>query len=266
MSPRIDPVAEAVILAGAGRAILLQLARPEVGYGVARHSDFAQNPMGRLHGTLMYVYAVMSGTDADREIAAGYVSRMHVAVRGPGDSTSPAYDARDPELQLWVAATLYDTARLVFERALGHLPEREADDLYRRYAALGTALDVPKGAWPQDRGDFARYWSGAERLLRVDDTIRAQADDLWRAVNAPWWVRRLMPLNRFVTAGLLPAEVRDGFGLAWSPRHQRRFDRLWRGVAAVYPHLPAVVRTAPQRYYLRRLRRLSAGASGRSSH
>lgn len=256
---RVDPVSEAVILLGAGRAILLQLARPEVGHGVARHSSFAQNPMGRLHGTLMYVYAVMAGTSADREAAAEYVSRRHTPVRGIDEGV--AYDARDPALQLWVAATLYDTAIVVHDRVLGHLPEAEADRLYARYAALGTALDVPEGLWPVDRAAFRRYWAEASQRLEVDDTIRAQADALWRASEAPWWVRRLMPLVRFVTADLLPGPVREAFGLRWSAGAKRRADLVWRVVAGVYPRVPTRVRTWPQRYYLGRLRRIVAASA-----
>jgi uncharacterized protein (DUF2236 family) len=259
VSRSIEPWSEAVILAGAGRAILLQLARPEVGHGVARHSDFARNPVGRLHGTLMYVYAVMAGTPADRAIAASFVTRMHGPVHGPDplDETVPNYDARDPELQLWVAATLYDTAMGIYERVLGHLPEARADAVYAHYAALGTALDVPAGAWPADRLAFAQYWRAASQQLAVDDTIRAQAESLWKAEAAPAWVRRLMPLTRFVTAGLLPGDVRDQFSMDWTPADRRRFDRLWSVVAALYPRLPARLRTWPQRYYMRRLRRLN---------
>jgi uncharacterized protein (DUF2236 family) len=119
---RIDPASEAIILAGAGRAILLQLASPGVGHGVARHSTFAENPVDRLHGTLMYVYAVMAGTPDDRALAQRYVRRKHEPVHFGGSEEVPAYDARDPELQLWVAATLYDTAILVHDLVLGHLP------------------------------------------------------------------------------------------------------------------------------------------------
>lgn len=255
--PRVDPASEAILLAGAGRAILLQLARPQVGYGVARHSDFARNPMGRLHGTLMYVYAVMAGTPDDLTLASGFVSRMHTPVHGPADARAPAYDARDPELQLWVAATLYDTAATVYRCVLGNLPERAADELYQRYAALGTALDVPPGRWPADRHAFAEYWAESLRLLSVDATIRAQADALWAAEEAPGWVRLLMPFNRWLTAGLLPEGVRKAFGLRWSARQQRRLALLWRMLAVTYPRLPRRLRVWPQEYYLRRLRRLA---------
>jgi uncharacterized protein (DUF2236 family) len=265
VSRSIDPWSEAVILAGAGRAILLQLARPEVGHGVARHSDFARNPVGRLHGTLMYVYAVMAGTPADRETAASFVTRMHGPVHGPDpeDESVPSYDARDPDLQLWVAATLYDTAMLVYERVLGHLPEARADEVYARYAALGTALDLPAGAWPPDRAAFAAYWCEASGRLSVDDAVRAQADALWRAESAPAWLRLLMPFNRFVTAGLLPPAVREQFSMPWTARDRRRLDRFWAVVVVLYPRLPRRLRTWPERHYLRRLRSVAASGGTR---
>jgi uncharacterized protein (DUF2236 family) len=49
--------AEAVLIAAGGRSILLQLADPAIGHGVADHSDFASRPVDRLRGTLTYVYA-----------------------------------------------------------------------------------------------------------------------------------------------------------------------------------------------------------------
>jgi uncharacterized protein (DUF2236 family) len=56
MTLRLTDVArEGVLLAGGARAILLQLANPAVGRGVARHSDFASNPLQRLRNTLSYV-------------------------------------------------------------------------------------------------------------------------------------------------------------------------------------------------------------------
>ena len=53
-----DIGAEGVLLAGAGRAILLQIANPAVGHGVAEHSNFVARPFDRFRATLTYVYAV----------------------------------------------------------------------------------------------------------------------------------------------------------------------------------------------------------------
>ena len=50
---------EAVVLAGAGAAILLQVAHRPVGAGVAAHSAFTADPMTRLRHTLAYVYAAV---------------------------------------------------------------------------------------------------------------------------------------------------------------------------------------------------------------
>ncbi|HWR85066.1 MAG TPA: oxygenase MpaB family protein, partial [Rhodoglobus sp.] len=49
---------EAILLAGGGAAILQQLANPVVAAGVAGHSDFAERPLDRLHGTLTYLYVI----------------------------------------------------------------------------------------------------------------------------------------------------------------------------------------------------------------
>jgi uncharacterized protein (DUF2236 family) len=52
---------EGALLAGGARAILLQVAHPAVGRGVAEHSDFATRPLDRLRTTLTYVYCVTFG-------------------------------------------------------------------------------------------------------------------------------------------------------------------------------------------------------------
>src|SRR6266508_5561707 len=106
---------EGALLAGGARAILLQIAHPAVGQGVAEHSDFAARPLERLRATLTYVYCVIFGSPEEIEAVAAMVTAAHRNVTGTG------YRASDPELQLWVAATLYDTAILVYEELFGPL-------------------------------------------------------------------------------------------------------------------------------------------------
>lgn len=250
-----DLAPESVLLAGAGRAILLQLAYPPVGHGVARHSGFVDDPLARLHGTLTYIYALTNGTEAQAAAARRWVERAHAPVHADAaiDGSHPSYDANDPHAQLWVAATLYDSAMVVYEALFPPLPAEAAERIYREYAVLGTALRMPADAWPATRADFATYWESMSAQLSVDRTILKVGRNLLAARNAPAWIRVLMPVARLLTAGLLTPELRADFGLRYGPVHDGAFRTLLRIVALVFPRLPARLRHAPLHYYLRRL-------------
>ncbi|MEO6942432.1 MAG: oxygenase MpaB family protein [Terrimesophilobacter sp.] len=244
-----DVSGEAVLLAGAGRAILLQIAHPAVGRGVARHSDFSSDPLRRLRNTLTYVYVVVYGTPEEVARIARAVNATHVQVRGD------QYDASDPDLQLWVAATLYQTAIEVYERVVGPLPPEDVEQLYRDYAVLGTTLTMSPGLWPKDTEAFRKYWLSTLATLRVDDEVLAVSRALLHPTGGPWWIRRMMPLVRLITAGLLDESLRTTFELPWDARRQRRFDRTMRMMARTNRILPARLRHWPREHYLARFRR-----------
>ena len=243
---RIGDVAdEAILLAGGARAILLQLANPAVGRGVAEHSDFANRPLDRLRGTLTYLYVIVYGTPDESAIVARRVGAAHAPVRGDG------YDARDETLQLWVAATLYETAMRVHELVLGPLGDADSESLLADYAIVGTALGVPASAWPSDRAAFTEYWERATANLRVDDSARRVAQELLHPRRGPVWLRLSMPTIRVVTAGLLSDDLRTAYGLALN---STKYSRLVRLVRVVYPRLPRAIRHWPKRHYLRKFR------------
>lgn len=245
-----DMAPESVLLAGAGRAVLLQLANPAVGHGVARHSDFAADPLKRLHATLSYVYALTNGTPAQQKLAKSSVQRAHLPVKGGPGPGHPAYDAADPALQLWVAATLYDSAMQTYSAVFPALAPDAANTIYRQYGVLGTALGMPAELWPSTRADFACYWNRQLGQLHVDDTIRAVARDLLAAQNAPVWIRALMPTARFLTKGLLPPSARELYGFHWSPRQDKALAATFRAASVLVRITPARIRHAPMRHYL----------------
>lgn len=234
-----DVSGEAVLLAGGAAAILLQVADPAVARGVAAQSNFADRPLDRLHGTLTYLYVTAFGTPEEAREVARAVGGVHRPVPG----------ATDAQLQLWVAATLYATAMRVRELVFGVDDPAEADALLAEYAVVGTALGLPRSAWPADRASFDSYWAGRE--LNVGDDARAIAAALLHPAR-PRWLRALMPTIRVVTAGLLDADLREAYGLEFDAR---RFDRLVARTRAIYPKLPARLRRWPARYYLTRYRR-----------
>lgn len=240
---------EGALLAGGARAILLQIAHPAVGRGVAEHSDFSYRPLDRLRATLTYVYCVTFGTPEEIKAVAAQVTTAHRSVTGAG------YRASDPELQLWVAATLYDTAVLLYEELFGPLEPTRADRVYGQYAVLGTALQVPAGLWPADRAAFRAYWDRMVDTFEVSDDARRVARDLLSAEHAPLLLRAAMPLNRFLTAAWLPERILAQYGIPWDSSQQRRYDVLRKVGAPVYRLLPVPLREAPKTWYLRDMRK-----------
>ncbi len=173
------------------------------------------------------------------------VDRQHRHVRSrPGDPV--AYDAFDPELQLWVSACLYTGLEDVHRILFGPLDDAERDVMYRHAARLGTTLQVSEDRWPADREAFQRYWDDGVRRIEMDDVTRRYLQGIARAdfVAAPlrWSIG---PVNELLTMGFLAPRFRDELGLPWSPARQRAFDSLVGTAAAVHRRLPGPVRAFP---------------------
>lgn len=238
-------LADSTPVAAGGRAILLQIADPVVAAGVRQHSDFARRPQQRLAHTLMFVYAVIVGTKADSATAAGLVNRAHRPVAG----------ADDVDRQLWVAATLFDSARQAHDLFGTHISAARAEEVLAAYAPIATALRVPADRWPASVAAFDRYWQQTLAGLEVTDDARGVVRDLLHPRFAPLWVRAVMPLVRIVTVGMLPDGLRSQYGFAWGPREERRFRRTVRAVAGVRALVPGALLRLPGPLLLRAMRR-----------
>ncbi|MGH1549357.1 oxygenase MpaB family protein [Leifsonia poae] len=249
-----DIASEALTLAGGGRALLLQIAHPAVGRGVVEHSDFATRLMDRFDGTMVYLTASMFGTPDELRAIRRIVNRAHAPVRG-GGANGAAYNAYDPDLQLWVAATLYQTMMELHRRVFGSLTDRQADAVYRDMTAALSNLQLSPDRWPATRAAFDDYWNHLVNTLAVDADVLAVSRQILYPSAVPWWFRPSAPMLRLVTAGLLPESVRAQFRLTWDERRQRRFDRLLRWTRVLYPWLPLRLRHLPRDRYLAKLRR-----------
>jgi uncharacterized protein (DUF2236 family) len=240
---------ESLLIIGCGRATVLQNAHPGIALGTAAHSGFARRPLSRLHNTMIYLYGVVFGTREEADKVSRAVVALHRKVTGPG------YAADDPTLQVWVAATMYDTAVVLYEGAFGPLTPTEADECYQQYSVLATAIGCPREAWPASRQDFTSYWQGMIADMRIGDTSREIARALLYPSHIPVVWRTVLPLHRFVTIGLLPEPIRDGLGYSWTPRKARILRYGLRLLAVLYPRLPHKLRHAPMKAYVGIIRR-----------
>lgn len=235
---------EPVVFMGGGRALLLQVAHPLVAAGVAQHSNYQADPWGRLYRTLDTTVKIVFGTPEISERAGSKLRRRHDYVTGESDDGVP-YHAQDPELLLWVWATLVDTALLLYERCLGPLPRADRERLVAEQTLFAHACGVPDDRCPASLAEFEAYF---ERMvaeeLRVTPAARAVADSMATSA-APVALRPAFAVHSLVTAGLLPPTVREDYGMAWTARRQRRLDAWLRAVGTGVRVAPVALRALP---------------------
>ena len=237
---------EPVILLGAGRALLLQLAHPHVAAGVHEHSDFQSNPFKRLQGTLEATYTMVCGEPSLAEGVGRRIRWIHDFVTGP------AYQANDPANLLWVHATLLDTALGQYERLVAPLSAADRETYYEEMAVVAEGFGCPRSAQPATITEFEAYFDEQVRAIGVTDVGRQLARDvvsptLPLGLHVP--LAPALALQRLLAVGTLPPRVREQFGFEWSDTRQRRLDRFEAGVRRTLRAVPRPARIAPINVY-----------------
>ena len=241
---------EAALLLGAGpRALLLQIAHPLVAEGVDQHSDFRADPWARLAGTLRSYLRIVYGTTSQARGEIRRLNGLHRSIAGPVQDPGAAmrfggaYAARDPELSLWVHATLVDSTLVTVDRWLEPLSRERRQRFYAETMPIGRLFGVPDGLLPPDVDAFDAY---VARMLAPDGPVHptAVARELAAVILRPPlgpavahgpvadrlgpWARPLAKaLDRvpagaaswllIPTTGLLPSRLRAEYGLPWGP-------------------------------------------------
>lgn len=241
---------EVIVVAGWGRAILLQLAHPAVAAGMHHHSSFRgslRSSVRRLHSTVGAMLSLTFGDTEQMITAAAGINSIHDRVRGSvHEGTRETYAAHDPDLQRWVHATLLESIPLTYERLVGPLSLRERDQYCSEAAIMEPLLGMPAEWLPRDSAQLDTYMQEmlAGGSLVVTDTSRALA----RAVLYPpkwyvaWPVFRAMQV---LTIGSLPPSIREAYGFEWGAREQRAFARWTALLRTSVRLLPPLVREWP---------------------
>ncbi|WP_395308318.1 oxygenase MpaB family protein [Mycobacterium sp. AMU20-3851] len=232
--------------AGAAANVIMQLAWPEVGYGVAesrvKSGSLMEHPWKRARTTTQYLAVAILGTDDERRAFREAVDGAHRQVQTT-DASPVRYNAFDRELQLWVAACLFVGFEDTFQLLHGAMTDEQAEQFYRSAQPLGTTLQVTADQWPSTRADFDVYWNTACQRVAIDDHIR---EYLMRMVDLKivrWPLRVTFgPLLKFLTIGSLAPVFRDAMGLSFSAADQRRFENLFVFVSFVNRFLPRFIR------------------------
>ena len=236
---------ESVLLIGGGAALLMQVAHPKIAAGVAEHSDFRRRPLRRLYRTVRMMQDLIYG---DRQTAlrtARGINQVHKRINGRIDEgtsvfgAGETYSAEDPELVVWVYATLIETMRRTYAAVFEPLSPREEQSFYRESRLIARLFGASDDLIPNTLDDFESYFQTMldGPVLELTPTSRAVANDI---IHPPI---RGMPgvLGKLVSIpalALLPETLRDRYDLKWDRKREVTWRLSRRVLRRSLPYVP----------------------------
>ncbi|HVL53316.1 MAG TPA: oxygenase MpaB family protein, partial [Vitreimonas sp.] len=215
----------------------------------------------RLTGTLNSYLAIVYGSTARARAEIRRLNELHRSISGPVRDPAartrhgPTYQARDPELSMWVHATLVDSTIVAVDAWLEPLSRFRRQRFYGETRHIGRAFGIPDDLLPADLAGFETYLQGMlapDGPIRVSATAKALARHVLRpplgpVVPALGWVPPQAYGWTFLPAiKLLPETVRDGYGLRWGPLERATATALAAGYRFWRPWFPTELRWMPQ--------------------
>ncbi len=176
-------------------ALMLQALHPRALAGVADHSDFRDDPLGRLRRTSAFIGATAYGTAAEAERACATVRRVHRKVVGTAPDGRP-YSADEPELLDWIHVAEY-AAFAAAHRRYGADPMTDAE--LDRYVAEVARVAVELGDLEPPRS-----WAELDAALgrhRSQLAVGEQARAAWRFLDEVRLVPAVVPAYRVLFTG-----------------------------------------------------------------
>lgn len=242
---------EHALLLGGPAAAILQVAHPEVAAGVAAHSEFRADALGRLRRTLDAVYTITFATRTEADAMSRRIAAIHAKVRG----TQPvAYDAFSPAAQMWVLATLIGVGTWIFEQVGFSLTETQREAHYRDMRVFGQCFGLAPTYGPQTVAEFREYYAA---MLNGPElaSVPLCREVAWAVAvpPAPAWLHLGSTPFVGLIAETLPSPVRERLGFRSTLASRAAFALVRTSIRGSLPILPAKLRFT--RHYLAARRR-----------
>ncbi len=210
-------VGDAAAFVGGIRALLVQAVHPEVVAGVADHSRYREDPLGRLSRTSAYVTATAFGAMPEVERAVDVVRRAHRRVEGVSHR-GLAYSAADPDLSAWVHNALTDSFLAAYQHfGPEPLAPADADRFVAEQTAVGRMLDADP--LPETAAGLAAYVAGHPDV--GPSPGMTEAVDFLRSPPLPLAVKASYKVLFAAAVATLPDRLVETLGLRAIPGARR---------------------------------------------
>ena len=211
--------ADAAMFIGGMRALLVQSLHPLAMAGVAQHSDYRNDPWGRLQRTADFLAATSFGPATEAQRTIDIVNRVHERVVGVASDGRP-YSARDPHLLRWVHIIEIDSF-LAAHQQFGEFPldASGCDEYVKDTAVIARKLGVtaPPESVRALRDQISSYRGEVRRTKESRDVMRY----LLFEPPLPLVARAAYSLLVAATLSTLPRWSRSHLNLPYLPVTER---------------------------------------------
>jgi uncharacterized protein (DUF2236 family) len=251
VSSRIN--AERLVLLGWPRAVLLQFAHPLIAAGVYDHSNFRSTPWAaaqRLKHTVRAMLSLTFGNEPEQECALERIRAIHRRVNGTlrvdvgPFAAGTRYSAEDPELVLWVHATLIESLPIIYALLEAPLTMAERDAYCDEAAPVAVALNARQDDTPRSWAELRAYLDDMYASGKI--VVGPQARELaTRILSRPFGLlgAPAASVTRLLTLGVLPECIRKQYGFEWTRREERAFSIAATGLRSFRQVLPDALAT-----------------------
>ena len=194
------------MLIGGLSALLFQMLHPLAMAGVAQHSHYRSDPLGRLERTASFLGTTTFGTRDEARDAVERVRRVHARVTGTA-SDGRRYSAGDPDLLTWVHAAEVHSFLAATRVYAPVRPTRAEEDEYLATMAR-VARDLGAVEVPRSVDDLATYFAEVRPRLRLTPEARTARNFVLRGVGR--WPHEVATYGLLVASaqGVLPTWAR----------------------------------------------------------
>ncbi len=216
-------------LVGGIRALLMQALHPGSLTGVANHSRYEQDALGRLAGTIRWLTVTTFASNTAVANEANRVNRMHTRVTGEYQTSAGEqrpYKAADPDLLLWVHIAFMDSFLRCHQMfAWREIPvgtdaeavagESGADSYIRLWAKSVAPLGLTGAPMNESEliAEIERYRSELVATEKTLDVVK-----FIKYAPLPATARPIYSLLFNAAVVSLPLEFREMLGLKAKPR------------------------------------------------
>ena len=207
------------------RALHLQALHPLAMAGVDQHSDWRQDPVGRLAATSAYLATVTFGDRGSAERVAARVRRIHEHVRGVDTVTGRPYAAGDPALLLWVHATFVDSGIVAAALFGTPLAAPDSDRFVAEMVTEAELVGVPRDLVPASIAELEAYIASVRPELRCTPAARESMDYLLDPPGLDEDMAEIWQDVRDAAVAALPGWAREMYGYDAAAADRRPPDR-----------------------------------------